>query len=182
MDLKEKKSEFEKHVEFLKEALRGLRTGRANASLVEGINVEAYGAHTPLLHLASISIPDARSILITPWDKTLVKDIEKAITLANLGVNPINDGAGVRIVMPPMTEENRKNLLKVLGQKVEHARVGIRGVRDSIREEIAKGLKAKELTEDDRFDLQKELDDITRDFTGMIEKIGQDKEKEIMTI
>lgn len=182
MNIKEKKHEFEKHIAFLKDALRGLRTGRANASLVESLIVEAYGAATPLLHLATISVPDARSILITPWDKALVKDIEKAISFANLGVNPINDGAGVRIVMPPMTEESRKNLLKVLGQKVEHARVGIRGVRDSIREEISKGLKAKELTEDDRFDLQKELDELTRECTGIVETMADEKEKEIMTI
>ncbi|MBI4268449.1 ribosome recycling factor [Candidatus Uhrbacteria bacterium] len=182
MNLKDKKAEFEKHVDFLKEALRGLRTGRANASLVESLQVEAYGVMTALAHCATISVPDAKSILITPWDKALVKEIEKAITFANLGVNPINDGAGVRIVMPPMTEENRKSLLKILGQKIEHARIGIRGIRDGIREEIGKAVKAKELTEDDRYDLQKELDELTREFTSTVEKIGEDKEKEIMTI
>ncbi|MDO8489919.1 MAG: ribosome recycling factor [bacterium] len=182
MDLKTKRGEFQKQVDMLKEALRGLRTGRASAALVDQLLVEAYGAMTPLQHLASVSVPDARSVLITPWDKTIVKDIEKAIVNANIGVNPVNDGAGVRIVIPAMTEENRKNLIKVLGQKIEHAKIAVRTERDHVRDEIAKAEKANELTEDDRFELQKELDEMTREFTAMLEAMGDEKEKDIMTI
>lgn len=182
MDLKSKRSDFQRHVDALKDGLRGLRTGRASASLVDQLLVEAYGALTPIQHLASISVPDARTVLITPWDKTVVKDIEKAIVNANIGVNPLNDGAGVRIIIPAMTEENRKNLIKVLGQKVEHAKIAVRSERDRVRDEIAKAEKANELTEDDRFELQQQLDEMTREFTGILETMSDEKEKDIMTI
>lgn len=182
IELKAKRADFEKNIEHLKTELKGLRTGRANASLIESVAVEAYGSMTPIGHLASISVPDARTILITPWDKSVIKEIEKALTNANLGVNPVNDGAGVRLVMPPLTEENRKNLIKVLGQKVEHCKVAIRSVRDKIKDEITRAEKTKEITEDDRYALLKELDEVTREYTDSAGKIADDKEKEIMTI
>lgn len=182
IDLKQKKIDFDKGIHHLVAELKGLRTGRASSALVEGIMVDAYGALTPLQHLASISIPDQKTILITPWDKGVIKDIEKALTAASLGVNPISDGAGVRLVLPNLTEENRRGLLKVMGQKVEAAKVSIRGLRDKIRDEIAKSEKANETTQDQRFRLQKELDDITREYTARIDQMGKDKEKEIMTI
>lgn len=181
-DVKSKRGDFEKNIEHLKAELKNLRTGRANASLVESITVAAYGELTPILHLASISVPDARTILITPWDKSIVKEIEKALVNANLGINPVNDGAGVRLIMPSMTEENRKGLLKLLGQKVEHCKVGMRTVRDKMRDEIAKSEKEKEITEDDRYELLGGLDKLTREFTDAVTKLSDEKEKEIMTI
>lgn len=181
-DEKRIRSEFEAHCTFLQQELKGLRTGRASAALVEDITVEAYGTMTPLQHLASLSIPDAKTILITPWDKSILKDIEKALTLANLGINPVNDGAGIRLTLPAMTEETRKNLIKIVGQKVEHAKIAIRTQRDKVKEEILKEERAGTLTEDDRFSHLKKLDETTREFTDRAAALGTEKEKEVMTI
>lgn len=181
-DLKSHKEEFEKQVTHFKEELKGLRTGRANSNFIEHILVDSYGVPTPIKHVASISIPDARTILITPWDSGLSKEIEKSITLAELGVNPVNDGAGVRIVLPQLTEENRKNLAKVVGQKQEHAKITIRLIRDAIRDDIQKGEKEKEITEDEKFRLQKDLDEMTKEYGSFIDGIADEKEQEIMTI
>ena len=182
IDILKRKPEFEKGVEHFRDDIKSLRTGRANSSIVETILVDAYGTPTPLMHLASISIPDAKTILITPWDKGVVKDIEKGIVSANLGLAPVSDGAGVRITFPNLTEENRKNLVKLLNQKTEGAKVAIRGIRDKIKEEIAKAEKNNELTEDDRYELQKDLDEVTREFTALVEKIAKEKEVDIMTL
>ena len=159
-----------------------MRTGRANAALIEHLVVEAYGSLTPLQHLASISVPDAKTITINPWDKSVLKDIERAISVANIGVNPLNDGVILRLVLPPLTEENRKALIKILGQRLEHAKIALRGIRDGIKDEIYKAEKAKEITEDDRYDLQKDLDDMTKEYTVVIEAFGETKEQEIMTV
>ncbi len=182
IELPKRRSEFEKGVDHFREEIKALRTGRAHSSIVETILVEAYGTPTPLQHLASISIPDSKTILITPWDKTIVKEIEKGIVGANLGLAPVSDGAGVRIVFPNLTEENRKNLVKLLNQKTEGAKVVVRGIRDKIKDEIAKAEKNNELTEDDRYELQKDLDEMTREFTAAVEKISKDKEVDIMTL
>ena len=181
-DDKQIRIELDKHCEHLEHELKGLRTGRASTALVDTLQVEAYGAITHLLQLASLSVPDAKTILITPWDKSILKDIEKAISHAGLGVNPLNDGAGIRLILPVMTEENRKNLLKLAGQKVEHAKIAIRTVRDSFKDEIVRDEREKKITEDDRFDALKKLDERTKEATEKATAIGAAKEKEIMTI
>lgn len=182
IDLKSQKENFESHITHFREESSRLRTGRANSALVEQIQVEAYGAMTPIVHLASISIPDARSILISPWDTSILKDIEKAVTLAQIGGQPVNDGAAIRVTLPALTEENRKNLVKILKERTEKARVSVRGVRDSLRDQIMTEHKNKELTDDDKFELLKKLDDMTREYVDMVEKISATKEQDILSI
>lgn len=175
-------SEFKKIEERLKTDLDHLRTGRANASILDLVQVEAYGAMTPLKGMASITIPDSKTIAIEPWDKSILKEIEKAIVAANLGLQPVNDGKAVRLVMPPMTEEFRKELIKVVNQKMEQARIALRQLRDQIREKIFAEEKAKTMGEDERFRLQEKLDKQAKDFNDKIKLMGEEKEKEIMTI
>ncbi len=182
IDIKSQRVEFESILNHLKEELRGVRTGRAHSSIVENLMVDSYGTQTPLKHIASISIPDSRTILISPWDASVLKEIEKAISYADIGAQPLNDGTSVRIVLPTLTEENRKSLTKVVGQKQEHAKVSIRLLRDKIREEIQKSEKQKEITEDDRFALQKELDEVTKEYGASIDEAAEEKEKDIMTL
>ena len=182
IDLDTRKSEFEKHLEHLSQELKTLRTGRASTAMVEHIHVDAYGASTPLQHCASLSIADARTLVIAPWDKSLLKEVEKSIVQAHIGVTPVNDGVVIRIVMPMLTEENRKSLVKSLGVRLEQARVGLRSVRDKIKEGVLKSEKAKEITEDDRFALLKDLDEMIREYTNTVEQMGKAKEQDIMTM
>ena len=173
---------FEQVLEHLRAELSGVRTGRANPSLVENVQVEAYGSRTPLVGLASLSVPDARTILIDPWDKSLLKDIEKGIIEAKLGVNPVVQGQQIRIALPMMTEENRKNLIKVVNEKLEQARIGVRGVRDQAKAEIQRAEKENEIAEDQKYKLLEQLDKVAAGFNERIKNIGAEKEKEVMTI
>ncbi len=177
-----KKQEFAKAIEHLEGELRQIRTGRATPALVDEIEVEAYGAKTPLKAVASISTPDAQTINIEPWDKSVLKDIERALQTADIGISPVVDKDIVRLSMPAMTEENRKELVKQIGQKIEQTRVTIRNVREGVRDEILKMEKNKEINEDERYKLQEELDKLVGEMNGQIAKTGEDKEKDIMTI
>lgn len=176
------KPEFEKPIEVLKNELSSLRVGRANPAMVENILVDSYGSKMALKAMASIAVPEARTILIQPWDKTLSKEIEKAIIQANIGINPVNEGQQIRLTVPQLTEENRKELVKSLKEKMEKAKISIRQIRDKIRENITKMEKDKEITEDDKFSMQKKLDEITKEFTLTVDSICEKKETEIMTI
>lgn len=182
IDIQNRKNEFEKHIIFLRDELRGLRTGRAHASLIEGVMVEAYGSLSALQHIASISIPDARTILISPWDASILKDVEKALLGANIGISPVNDGVAIRLVLPVLTEDNRKALVRIVGQKVEQAKIAIRSYRDSLRDEVHKAEKAREITEDDRYDLYKKIDEMTKFYTTQAEELGAKKEEDILTL
>ena len=181
-DIKSCTQEFEKQVSHFRDELSRLRTGRANAALVENVPVEAYDTVTPLLQLASISIPDARTILISPWDASILKEIEKSIVLAQVGVQPANDGSAIRLSLPALTQENRKGLVKLLNERTEKARVAVRGIRDEAKESIISAHKKKELTDDDKFQQLKKLDEITRKYTDMLDAIRATKETEIMSI
>lgn len=176
------KNEFEKVISDLKNELATLRVGRANPLMVENILVQAYGSKMPIKQLASVTVPEARTILIQPWDKAVTKDVEKAISEANIGINPVNEGAQIRLTIPPLTEESRKELTKSVGEKMEKTRIIIRQIRDKVRDQITKKEKNKEITEDDKYDLQKKLDDLVRDYNDKIKDLGEKKEKEIMTI
>jgi ribosome recycling factor len=166
---------------FLKE-LTTLRTGRASASLVDTIQVEAYGQRMDLKAVASISIPDAKTIQIEPWDKTVVKDVEKALIDANLGMQPNTAGTVIRLVMPPMTEEGRKNMVKVLHQKAEQARIGTRNVREEIRGLIMADEKAKTISEDEKHRQLEALEKVVTEWNATINKEAERKEEEILTI
>jgi ribosome recycling factor len=178
----QKKEEFEKIINHFKKELSGLRTGRAQATLVENIQVEAYGAMTPLMQLASISVPDAQSISIEPWDKNIIKDIEKALNYANLGFSVVNAGDKLIAKIPPMTEENRKDLLKILNQKAEESKISIRQVRDDIKENILAAEKNKEITEDDKYKFLTDLDNLVSEYNKKIDELVKDKEQEIMKV
>lgn len=176
------KPDYEKACEHLKIEISSLKTGRATPLLVENILVESYGMKMPLKQVASISVPEARSILIEPWDKSIIKEIEKSIVNSNIGLNPVNEGQKLRINIPSLTEEDRKKLVKILNQKVEAAKIVIRGIRDKIRDDIQKMEKAKEIAEDERFRLQKELDEFTGTYNDKLKEIGEKKEEEINRI
>ncbi|OGY47050.1 MAG: ribosome recycling factor [Candidatus Buchananbacteria bacterium RIFCSPHIGHO2_02_FULL_45_11b] len=176
------KSDLEKSLENLKKELATLRVGRANPMIVENILVDAYGSKMPIKQMASITVPEARTILVQPWDKAAAKDIEKAIQAANIGINPVNEGAQIRLTVAPLTEESRKELTRSVGEKMEKTRIAVRQIRDKERDEIIKKEKNKEITEDDKFNLQKKLDEIVKEYNDKIKEISEKKEEEIMTI
>ncbi len=180
--LEASKPKFEKTIEFLKGELATIRTGRATPALVEDINVEVYGAIQPIKGLGSINIPDSKTIVIEPWDKGVIKDIEAALRKADIGVNPVVDGTVIRLVMPEMTEENRREMVKRVKDKLEETRVSIRGVREETRGKISQMEKDKEITEDEKYKMQEELDKLTKEYNEKVEEVGKKKEEEIMTV
>ncbi len=182
INLEASQADFDKVLERLKSELGGLRTGRANAAVLEPVVVEAYGSRLPLKSVASITVPDAKTLAVEPWDKNLFKEVEKGIIEANLGLNPINDGRVLRLSIPAMTEENRRALIKILGAKLEERRVELRLLRDSLREKIFAAEKEKLMGEDERYRLLERLDELTRQSTDKIKRLGEGKEQEIMTI
>jgi ribosome recycling factor len=177
-----KQTEFAKVVEHFRSELATLRTGRANASLVENLNVEYYGASAPLMTIAQITVPEPRQIAIQPYDKNALKDIEKAVQTSNLGINPVNDGAYIRLTIPQMTEERRKELVKIVGQMTEKARVGIRNLREEVWKEIQKMEDDGKISEDEMRQGKDELQKVVDKFNDEIKKIAEAKEKEVMTI
>ncbi len=178
----EAQQSFEQALEHFAKELKNLRTNRATAELVEDIRVEAYGQNMDLKGVASITIPDAKTIQIEPWDKNLVKDIEKALTGSGLGITPKVAGTVIHLNLPPMTEENRKELVKIIGQKAEQARITIRNIREEVRDQILKDEKAKTITEDEKYSAQEKLDEMVSKFNKKIEDIADEKEKDVMTI
>ena len=159
-----------------------IRTGRANPGIVENIMVECYGVPTPIKQIANISVPEARQLLIQPWDRSSLQAMEKAITIANVGANISNDGIATRLVFPPMTEENRKNLVKVLNQKAEETRVGVRTIREDMWKEIQRLEKSGDITEDEKFAGKDELQEVIDSYNKIVEEIRKKKEQEVMTI
>lgn len=176
------KPDFDKALESLRSELATLRVGRANSIMVENILVESYGAKTSIKQLASITVPEARTILIQPWDKTIIKEMEKAIIEANIGISPVNEGSHIRLTISPLTEESRKELTKSVGEKMEKTRITNRQIRDKAKDKIVKQEKAKEITEDDKYDLIKKLNELVREYNEKIKEAGEAKEKEIMTL
>ncbi len=174
--------EFQDAIDFLKLELSSLRTGRATPALVENIQVEAYGARTALVGLASISVPDSRTIVIEPWDKSILKDIEKGIQEAKTGLNPVVQGKLIRVSLPMMTEENRRQLVKAMGDKLEQTRIAVRGIREKAKSEIVETEKEGALTEDEKYRLLEQLDKVVAGWNDKIKAVGDEKEKEIMTI
>jgi ribosome recycling factor len=174
--------QFQQVIDHLEKEFKNMRSGRANAALIEDLKVEAYGSMMEIKGLASISIPDAKTIQIEPWDKNVVKDIERGLMAANLGMTPNVAGTVIRLVMPPMTEQNRKDMTKVVNQKGEQARISIRNVREEVREQISSDENAKTISEDEKFRLFDQLDEMVKSFNQKIEEIVKEKEEEIMTI
>lgn len=180
--LQAKQADFTGALDFFKKEISGLRTGQANPSVLESIQVEAYGVMNPLNAVSNIAVSDTRSILIAPWDKTVIKSIEKAIIEANLGLGVVNEGDKLRLTVPPLTEENRKELVKKLNEKMEKVRVILRNVRDNIKNLIEKAFADKEISEDDKFRFIKELDEFSAKKNEELKEIRERKEKDIMEI
>jgi ribosome recycling factor len=169
-------------IQALDEDLGGIRTGRASPVLVERLQVEYYGAPTPLIQLASITVPEPRSLLIKPFDASSLKAVERAIQASDLGLTPNNDGKSIRLNLPPLTEERRRELVKVVHNRVEEARVAVRNIRrDSIRD-LREFEQEKMISEDDLKKGEEELQKITERYVEEINAVGERKEKEIMEV
>lgn len=182
MSIHNLKLKIEKIIEYLKGEIVSLRTSRANPAMVENIEVDYYGAKTPIKALASILSPDPKQIIIQPWDKNAIQPIEKAISASTLGINPIADKDAIRLSIPALTEERRRELTKTLGKHIEEARIKIRKEREDTLREIDRKEKAKEVSEDEKFRQKNEVQKLVDDANKKIEEIGKTKEKEIMTV
>ena len=182
VDFKEYSRKMERTLSHLGEDFDAVRAGRANAKVLDRITVEYYGSDTPLNGVATISSPDARTLVITPWDTKLLKEIQKAIQISDLGINPQNDGRMIRLVFPPLTEERRKELAKQTKKYGEEAKVAIRNIRRDAIEKFKKQQKASEITEDDYKIAEKDIQKLTDDFIKDIDKITEKKEKELTEI
>lgn len=181
MDITSQKEKFDKVIDHLKIELSSIRTGRATPALIENVKVVAYdgGEAMPLVQLASISVPEARQLVIEPWDKSVIKGIEKAINSSDLGLSVANEGSILRLTVPLMTDEMRQKIRKVLNEKLEQGRIGIRAQRDKIKDEINKAEKAKEISEDEKYGLIEDLDEMVKEFNQTVKDMGDQKEAEI---
>jgi len=177
-----KKEELEKSLEHFKEELNQVRTGRASSALVEGLMVDYYGVKSPLKQVASITTPEPRTIMIAPWDKDNLVNIEKALRESQLNLNPNNDGQVIRINIPPLNEERRKELVKLLNQKAEDGKISIRKHREEMWEEIQNLEKEGKMGEDDKFIGKDKLQEVIDEYNKKIEEIRAKKEEEIMTV
>lgn len=181
-ELQEFESKMKKTCEALEGELATIRAGRANASVLDKILVDYYGTPTPVNQIASIATPDPRSLLIQPWDGSVLKALEKAILTSDLGINPQNDGKMIRLVFPPLTEERRIDLVKQTKKYGEECKVAIRNIRRDAVDKFKKQQKASEITEDDYKDLEKDIQKLTDDFIKKIDGIMDKKEKELKEI
>ena len=173
---------MKKTVVNLKEGFAAIRTGRASASLFDRIRVDYYGEKSPLNQVANISVPEARLIVIQPWDKNLIGEIEKAIRTSELSLNPSNDGKVIRISIPPLTEERRKELVKLAKNQAEQSRVAIRNIRRDGNDELKKLLKDSKITEDDEGKGVADLQKLTDSYINQLNQVLEEKEKEIMEV
>ncbi|MGP0129148.1 MAG: ribosome recycling factor [cyanobacterium endosymbiont of Rhopalodia musculus] len=182
MKLAELEDNMQKSIEATQRSFNTIRTGRANASLLDRITVEYYGTETPLNQLANISIPDSSSINILPYDKNSMGAIEKAVSLSDIGLTPNNDGKVIRLNIPPLTEERRKEMVKLAGKLAEEGKVAIRNIRRDSIDMVRKQEKNNDISEDESRDLQNEIQKITDKFTTKIDDLLKIKEKDIMTV
>ncbi len=180
--LQDTKQKFNKTTEHFQSELSALRSGRAVPALVEQVRVEAYDTFTPLKELAQITAPEPRLLVVSPWDKSIIKEVEKALQTANLGSSPVIDGQIIRVNLPALNEERRRELVKIVGAKAEEARGAIRAARESALKEFKNQKTAGEISEDQFFAEQKELQKLVDSANEEIKKISEAKEKELMTI
>ena len=173
---------MDKALQALRNELTNIRTGRATPSLLDQVKVDYYGAPTPVTQVANVSVPVPRMIVIQPWDRSLLKTIEKAIMTSDLGLNPNNDGTVIRLNLPLLTEERRKELVKVVNKKGEASRVEIRNIRRDFNDAVKKQVKAKEITEDDAKDATDFSQKLTDKYTKKIDDVLAQKEKEVMSV
>lgn len=180
--LKDAESKMAKTIDVTKEEFSAIRTGRANAAMFQGITVEYYGAPTPLNQLASLQFPEARTVIVTPYDKTAMGAIETALRDSDLGVNPANNGDTLRIVLPALTEERRREYVKLARTKAEDGRVAVRGTRGNAKKAIEKLVKDKEIGEDEGARAEKELEAVTKKYVEQVDEALAAKETELTTV
>ena len=180
--LADAKDRMGKAVEALRKELATIRTGRAHPGLIEHLRVDYYGAPTPLNQLATINVPEPRLLTIQPWDQQSLGAIEKAILKSDLGLNPSNDGTIIRLVIPQLTEERRKELAKVVRKKVEEGRVAVRNVRRDRHDELRRLQREKEISEDAQYLAQEKLQKLTDGFIQEVERVGEEKETDLLAV
>lgn len=180
--MKNTENKMNKAIAVLENDYASIRAGRANPAILDKISVEYYGAQTPLAQVGTISVPEARTILIQPWDASILKDIEKAILASDIGINPNNDGKVIRLNFPPLTEERRKELKKSVSKRGEEAKVAIRNIRRDALDEFKKQKKNNEITEDDLKDMEDSVQKLTDKFVKKVDDLTSAKEKEIMEV
>ena len=179
---KELQVKMDNSLKVLDHELKGLRTGRASVNLLDPVMVEAYGSRMPLSQVASLSTPDAKTIAVQVWDKSMVKAVEKAIVDSNLGVNPISDGQLVRVAIPPLNEERRKELVKFAHKYGENTKVALRNIRRDGNEDLKKLEKDSVITKDEHHNLSEEIQKLTDEYSGKVDQQVKQKEQEILTI
>ena len=173
---------MQKAVEALKQDIASLRTGRASSALIERITVDYYGAPTPINQVASISVPEARLLVIQPWDRKMLTDIEKAIQKSDLGINPNNDGQAIRLAIPPLNEERRREMVKTLHKKLDEHKVAVRNVRRDAQDKLRDREKKKEVSEDELKRSTERLQKLTDRYIDEMDKVGKAKELEILEV
>ncbi|NOX67462.1 MAG: ribosome recycling factor [Chlorobi bacterium] len=180
--IKEAKHKMDKTIEAFRQEITRVRTGKATTTLLDGIKVDYYGNPTPLNQVGNVTVLDAHTLAITPWDKSMIEAIDKAILSANIGLNPINDGTNIKIPIPPLTEERRKDLVKLVKKFGEDAKIALRNVRREANDKLKKREKEKELSEDLRHDAEADIQKVTDNHSKTIDEMITHKEKEIMEI
>ena len=173
---------MDKAIESLKKDIAGIRTGRASLGIFEGITVDYYGTPTPINQVATMSVPESRLIIIQPWDLKMIAEIEKAILKSDLGLNPSNDGKIIRIAIPPLTEERRKQIIKQVHKRVEEAKIAVRNIRRDSNDEVKKLEKEKKMSEDDAKKTLEEIQKLTDSYIKRTDEINSHKEKELMEV
>ncbi|GIV09354.1 MAG: ribosome-recycling factor [Fimbriimonadales bacterium] len=169
-------------IEHLKQDLAGFRTGRANPAMVERIMVDYHGASMQLQHIATITVPEPRQLLIQPWEQSAVSAIEKAIQKSELGVNPVSDGRTLRITLPPLTEERRKDLIKQVHKRTEEGRIAIRNIRRDLHEHLRQMQKNKQISEDDLKRYEQQMEKLTHKYIEEVDKVQKAKDEELMEV
>lgn len=175
-------SGMKKALDSFKRDLQKIRTGRANAAMLDGIKVDYYGTPTPVNQVATVQVVDARLITVKPWEKTMIPIIDKAIRASDLGINPVADSELVRLPVPPLTQDRRRDLAKVVGKQAEEARIAIRSARRDAMDMLKDAEKDKDITEDERKKGEKSVQDLTDKYVAQIEQVAEAKEKEIMEL
>lgn len=178
--IKEAQAKMSKSEDALQRELGNIRAGRANASLLNRINVEYYGVDTPLNQMAQITVPEARVLLVTPYDKSSLKEVERAILASDLGISPANDGSAIRLVIPQLTEERRKELAKQVKAKAEDGKVAVRNIRRDMMEQLKRAEKDGDLNEDELHALEEQAQKVTDESIKNLEALADDKEKEVL--
>lgn len=180
--IKDARERMDKSIEAFRQEISKIRTGKATTALLDGIKINYYGTPTPINQTANVSVLDAHTLSITPWDKSMVGEIDKAILIADLGLNPVNDGTNIKVPIPPLTEERRKEMVKLVKKFGEDAKIAIRNVRRDANDHLKRQEKEKVISEDQRHDFEKDVQDLTDTHIAKIDEMIKHKEKEIMEV